>query len=45
MKIRRNENPCREIGLLGEHDQPKIPAVPNFNGNLTAQVPMRNDDP
>ena len=45
MKIRRNENPCREIGLLGEHEQPKIPDVPNFNGNLTAQGPMRNDDP
>lgn len=36
---------CREIGLLGEHEQPEIPDVPDFNGNLTAQVPMRNDDP
>lgn len=36
---------CREIGLLGPNEQPKIPEVPDFNGNLTAQVPMRNDDP
>ena len=36
---------CREIGLLGKDEQPKIPEVPDFNGNLTAQVPMRNDDP
>ncbi|MBR4939033.1 MAG: hypothetical protein IKZ22_09205 [Kiritimatiellae bacterium] len=36
---------CREIGLLGPDEQPKIPQPPDFNGNLTAQVPMRNDDP
>ncbi|MGN0833052.1 MAG: hypothetical protein ACI4RD_05330 [Kiritimatiellia bacterium] len=36
---------CREIGLLGKDEQPEIPDVPDFNGNLTAQVPMRNDDP
>ena len=36
---------CREIGLLGKDDQPEIPQPPDFNGNLTAQVPMRNDDP
>ena len=36
---------CREIGLLGQNEQPEIPDVPDFNGNLTAQVPMRNDDP
>ena len=45
MKIRRNENPCREIGLLGEHEQPKIPDVPNFNGNLTAEVRRGGDEP
>lgn len=36
---------CREIGLLGPNEQPEIPQPPDFNGNLTAQVPMRNDDP
>ena len=36
---------CREIGLLGKDEQPKVPDVPDFNGNLTAQIPMRNDDP
>ena len=36
---------CREIGLLGKDEQPEIQQPPDFNGNLTAQVPMRNDDP
>lgn len=36
---------CREIGLIGKDEQPEIPQPPDFNGNLTAQVPMRNDDP
>lgn len=36
---------CREIGLLGPNEQPEIPDVPDFNGNLAEQVPMRNDDP
>lgn len=29
---------CREIGLLGEHEQPKIPEKPDFNGNLAERV-------
>lgn len=36
---------CREIGLLGKDEQPEIPPPPDLNGNLQAQVPMRNDDP
>ena len=36
---------CREIGLLGPNEQPKIPEAPDFNGNLAEKVPMRNDDP
>ena len=36
---------CREIGLLGKDEQPDIPPPPDFNGNLQAQIPMRNDDP
>lgn len=36
---------CREIGLLGKDEQPEIPPPPDFNGNLQAQVQMRNDDP
>lgn len=31
---------CREIGLLGEDEQPKIPETPDFNGNLHASVPF-----
>ena len=31
---------CREIGLLGEHEQPEIPDVPDFNGNLAERVPF-----
>ena len=34
---------CREIGLLGEDEQPEIPDTPNFNGNLTASVPFGKD--
>lgn len=29
---------CREIGLLGEDEQPKIPETPDFNGNLAEKV-------
>ena len=29
---------CREIGLLGEHEQPKVPEAPDFNGNLSEKV-------
>ena len=31
---------CREIGLLGPDEQPKIPDVPDFNGNLFERVPF-----
>ena len=31
---------CREIGLLGPDEQPKIPEVPDFNGNLAERVPF-----
>ena len=31
---------CREIGLLGPNEQPKIPEVPDFNGNLSEKVPF-----
>lgn len=31
---------CREIGLLGENEQPKIPETPDFNGNLAERVPF-----
>ena len=31
---------CREIGLLGPNEQPKIPEVPDFNGNLAERVPF-----
>ena len=30
---------CREIGLLGEEEQPKIPETPDFNENLSAGFP------
>lgn len=30
---------CREIGLLGPEEQPKIPETPDFNGNLSAGFP------
>ena len=37
---------CREIGLLGPDEQPKIPEMPDFNGNLHTPVPFNgNDDP
>ena len=37
---------CREIGLLGPNEQPKIPETPDFNGNLHMPVPFNgNDDP
>lgn len=29
---------CREIGLLGPDEQPKIPDIPDFNGNLAERV-------
>ena len=29
---------CREIGLLGPNEQPKIPDVPDFNGRLSSPV-------
>ena len=31
---------CREIDLLGEHEQPKVPEAPDFNGNLAERVPF-----
>ena len=31
---------CREIGLLGPNEQPKIPEAPDFNGNLSERVPF-----
>ena len=31
---------CREIGLLGPNEQPKIPEKPDFNGNLSDAVPF-----
>ena len=31
---------CREIGLLGEDEQPKIPETPDFNGNLAEKVAL-----
>lgn len=31
---------CREIGLLGPDEQPKIPEKPDFNGNLAERVPF-----
>ena len=31
---------CREIGLLGPNEQPKIPQPPDFNGNLAERVPF-----
>ena len=31
---------CREIGLLGPNEQPKIPEAPDFNGNLAERVPF-----
>lgn len=31
---------CREIGLLGQNEQPEIPDVPDFNGNLAERVPF-----
>jgi hypothetical protein len=35
---------CREIGLLGEDEKPKIPETPDFNGNLHASVPFNGKD-
>lgn len=34
---------CREIGLLGPDEQPKIPETPNFNGNLAERVPFNGN--
>ena len=31
---------CREIGLLGPNEQPKIPDPPNFNGSFSEPVPF-----
>ena len=31
---------CREIGLLGPDEQPKVPEKPDFNGNLFEKVPF-----
>ena len=31
---------CREIGLLGKDEQPEIPDIPDFNGNLAEKVPF-----
>lgn len=34
---------CREIGLLGPNEQPKIPQPPDFNGNLAEKVPFNGN--
>lgn len=34
---------CREIGLLGAEEQPKIPPQPDFNGRLQAVIPLADD--
>ena len=36
---------CREIGLLGPGEQPKIPEKPDFNGNLEAAVNFDDNSP
>ena len=36
---------CRELGLLGPDEQPKIPKPPAFNGNLRSSVPFGEDSP
>lgn len=36
---------CRELGLLGPDEQPKIPAIPDFNGKLEASVPFAESSP
>lgn len=41
--VRKSE--CRALGLLGEHEEPKPPPAPDFNGRLSASVPMRDDSP
>lgn len=34
---------CREIGLLGPDEQPKIPETPDFNGHLAERVPFNGN--
>jgi len=36
---------CREIGLLGEDEQPQIPDKPSFNQHLSESVPFDNNSP
>ena len=36
---------CRELGLLGPDEQPKVPPPPDFNGNLSARVPFAGNTP
>lgn len=36
---------CRELGLLGEDEQPETPRTPDFNGNLRSKVPFGEDSP
>lgn len=36
---------CREIGLLGPDEQPKIPETPDFNGHLAERVPFDKGSP
>lgn len=35
---------CREIGLLGENEQPKLPETPGFNDHLQATVPHAEEN-
>lgn len=36
---------CRELGLLGENEQPEIPEPPKFNGNLESRIAFGPDSP
>lgn len=41
--VRKSE--CRALGLLGEDEEPKTPETPDFNGRLSARLPMHDDAP
>ena len=41
--VRKSE--CRALGLLGEDEEPKAPETPDFNGRLSAKLPIRYDSP
>ena len=41
--VRKSE--CRALGLLGEDEEPKAPETPDFNGRLSAKLPMHDDAP